>query len=283
MLRSALASSVFLGVVGMLTACGGGDGPASEQPAADGDAPNAPTGEASTMSGSDNLMRLLSEGQAVFGMFSGDKTPEQARAMAANQALDFVFYSLETGPFDIPTMEAYISGMAGTSYGAHPITLRIPPVGGEPEMARERIVEGMAGGAQGIVVPHVQTRAQAEVAIAAIGDENWPTNPSGTVFNILIIEDREGIQNAADIVATPGISVAIPGPGDLRRAYEGDMVAVEGAIQEVLQLCKDNGVLCGITAGAADIAERIEQGFRVIIVTEPEAVTVGRAAAGRAP
>jgi len=228
-------------------------------------------------------MQLLADGQAVFGMFSGDKTPEQGQAMAANEGLDFVFYSLESGPFDIPAMEAYIAGMASTSYGAHPITLRIPPVGEEPDLARERIAEGMAGGAQGIVVPHVQTSAQAEAAIAAIGSENWPSNPAGSVFNFLIIEDREGIENAADIVATPGLSVAIPGPGDLRRAYEGDMVAVEGAIQDVLQLCKDNGVLCGITAGAADIAERIEQGFRVIIVTEPEAVAVGRAAAGRTP
>ena len=40
-------------------------------------------------------------------------------------------------------------------------------------------------------------------------------------------------------------------------------------------------VACGITAGVDDIAERLEQGFRLIIVTSPEALSVGRAAAGR--
>ena len=57
--------------------------------------------------------------------------------------------------------------------------------------------------------------------------------------------------------------------------------AVEAAIQSVLAACKEFDVPCGITAGVDDIAERIEQGFRMIIVTQPEALAVGRAAAGR--
>jgi 2-keto-3-deoxy-L-rhamnonate aldolase RhmA len=82
-------------------------------------------------------------------------------------------------------------------------------------------------------------------------------------------------------VATRGVSVVFAGPGDLRRAYEGDMEAVENAIQTVLAACLAHDVPCGITAGVADIAERIEQGFRVFIVTDAEAIPVGRAAAGR--
>lgn len=81
---------------------------------------------------------------------------------------------------------------------------------------------------------------------------------------------------------TPGVSVVIPGPGDLRRAYEGDMEAVEAAIQTVLAECLAADVACGITAGPDDIGERLDQGFRLIIVTSPEALTVGRAHAGRA-
>ena len=77
------------------------------------------------------------------------------------------------------------------------------------------------------------------------------------------------------------LSVVFAGPGDLRRAYDGDMEAVEGAIQAVLAACKEFDVVCGVTAGAEDIAGRLEEGWGMIIVTEPEAVAVGRRAAGR--
>ena len=41
---------------------------------------------------------------------------------------------------------------------------------------------------------------------------------------------------------------------------------------------------CGITANATDVARRIQEGFRVIIIYDrdyPETIKVGRAAAGR--
>ena len=72
-----------------------------------------------------------------------------------------------------------------------------------------------------------------------------------------------------------------PGPGDLRRVYDGDMERVENAIQTVLAACLELEVPCGVTAGVEDIAERLEQGFRIIIVTEPEALAAGMAAAHR--
>ena len=59
------------------------------------------------------------------------------------------------------------------------------------------------------------------------------------------------------------------------------MEKVEEAIQIVLAACLEFDVPCGVTAGVDDIAMRIEQGFRVFIVTQPEAVAVGMAAAGR--
>ena len=104
--------------------------------------------------------------------------------MIQNRETDFVFYSLESGPFDIPAMQEYMKAMADGAGedGPHPIM---------------------------------------------------------------------------------------------------DAEAVESAIQTVLAACKEFDVPCGITAGVDDIAERLEQGFRVIIVTQPEALAAGRRAAGR--
>ena len=229
------------------------------------------------------MVRLLADGQAVFGIFSGDHTAEQGAVMVRNREIDFIFYSLESGPFDIPQMQAYMRGMAEEAgdQGTHPVTLRIPPIRDGHEVARERVRRGLDAGVVSITFPHVETVEEAELAVSSMGDRLWPANPDGDLVNIVLIEDKVGIGNARRIVSTPGVGVVIPGPGDLRRAYEGDAEAIENAIQTVLSACKEFDVPCGITAGVDDIGERLEQGFRLIIVTQPEALAVGRRAAGR--
>lgn len=249
-----------------------------------GDAPGAQERTAASASGANPMVELLASGQPVFGIFSGEHTPGQGARMARNREADFVFYSLESGPFDIPAMEAYMEGMreGAGEYAPQPVALRIPPIRDGADSARVRARAGLEAGARSIVYPHVESVEEAELAVGALGNAAWPGNPDGNLVNILLIEDRVGIERAAEIVRTPGVSVVIPGPGDLRRAYEGDMEAVEAAIQTILAECLAAGVACGITAGPDDIGERLDQGFRFFIVTSPEALTVGRAHAGRA-
>ena len=228
------------------------------------------------------IVGLLAAGP-VFGIFSGEHTAEQGAVMAQNRETDFVFYSLESGPFDIPTMTAYKESMAAASgvEGARPMALRIPPIGEGEEAARDHVRQGLAAGVEAIVVPHLESAAQAAVAVSAMGPDAWPGNPGGYLVSMLIVEDKVGVANVREIVSTPGVGIVSAGPGDLRRAYERDMEAVENAIQTVLAACKEFAVPCGITAGVDDIAERLEQGFRVIIVTQSEALAVGKEAAGR--
>lgn len=260
------------------------------------------------------IARLLAEGEAVFGIFSGEHTEESARRTAEQDLADFVFYSLESGPFDLDAMSAYLEALSPpAARGAdnpHPVALRIPPVRDGRDEARERTARGLDAGAYSIVFPHVETAAEARHAVASMRPERvgglrsapapeaarvfgvtpeeyraaadlWPLAPGGELVGMFLIEDRIGVANAAEIVGVPGVGVAFPGPGDLRRAYDGDAEAVEEAIQTVLAACLAAGTPCGITAGPDDIAERLEQGFRVIIVTSPEALAPGRAAAGR--
>ena len=244
--------------------------------------------EADTMAGPEDaadtgIVDRLTAGDAIFGLFSGDHTPEAGAAMAETRPLDFVFYSLESGPFDIPALEGYAAGMAEASgdRDTHPMLLRIPPIRDGHDEARDRAAQGLAAGVSGIVYPHVETAEEAALAVDALGDAAWPGNPDGHLISFLLIEDQVGIDNVREIVSTPGVSAVSPGPGDLRRVYDGDMEKVEEAIQIVLAACLEFEVPCGVTAGVDDIAMRIEQGFRVIIVTQPDAVALGMAAAGR--
>lgn len=291
-------------------------------PAGDGEDPSGtPAGETSVETRAprwNRIARLLAEDQVVFGIFSGEKTPANAAEVAKQELADFVFYSMETGPFDIPEMAAYLEALsppagrdeADPSANPHPVALRIPPIRDGRAEAAERTAAGLAAGAYAIVFPHVESAEEARHAVVSMrpgrvgglrGDfgavaarifgvspeayaeraDLWPLDPAGELISMVLIEDRIGVENALDIVSVPGVGVAFPGPGDLRRAYEGDREAVEAAIQTVLAACREAGVPCGITAGPDDIAARIEQGFRVFIVTSPEALAVGHRAAGR--
>jgi 2-keto-3-deoxy-L-rhamnonate aldolase RhmA len=257
----------------LLAACGG-DAP----PADDAGGDPADTAPAVTQS----LSELLGAGQSIFGTFSGPQTPEQGRAIVANRDADFILYSLESGPFDIPAMSAYLAAMdaeaAATGMSAQPVWLRVPPIHADEEAAPGYAADALAAGVDGIVFPHVTTAAEAATSVTLMG-EPWPLGDAG--LNVLIVEDREGVSNVREIMATPGLSVVFAGPGDLRRAYEGDMEAVENAIQAVLAACLEFDVACGVTAGVDDIGTRLDQGFRVIIVTQEEALAVGRSHAGR--
>lgn len=211
------------------------------------------------------IVELLADEKPVFGIFSGPKTGEQAAFMAMNREIDFVFYSLETGPFDLDTFKVYRQGMidaVGTG-DAQPVALRIPPIRDGKEAARNRAQLALAAGVDAIVFPHVEDADTAAFAVRVVR--------SG--LRMLIIEDRVGVANATAIANTPGIDVVFAGPGD--------MAEVEPAIQEVLAASKAAGVPCGITAGPEDIAARIEQGFQVFIVSDPAAIAIGRSVAGR--
>ncbi|MEE8135411.1 MAG: hypothetical protein V3T56_10150, partial [Gemmatimonadales bacterium] len=121
------------------------------------------------------LVHLLAEGEVVFGIFS--------RSYEVDLATDFLFYSLESGPFDIPGMHAFVQSKRDSAGGAktHPLVLRIPPIRDGHEAARDYVQQGLAAGAVSIVFPHVETAGEAELAVNAMGDESWPGNAVGTL------------------------------------------------------------------------------------------------------
>ena len=267
-----------------------------------------------------HIVELLKSGEPVFGIFSGEKTPESAMRVVETEA-DFVFYSMEQGPFDVPGMQVYMQFMldraslsqgAGGGMNVHPIVTRIPPIRNGRVEAQDRTQRILDAGVYGVVFPHVENAEEAAHAVRSMRyrphglrppdrdgrrisarywgvspddyegrADLWPLDPDGALINMLLIEDKIGVENAREIVSTEGVSIVFPGPGDLRRAYEGDADAIENAIQTVLAACKEFDVVCGITAGVDDIEKRLDEGFRVIIVTAEEAIAAGRRAAGR--
>lgn len=254
---------------------------------------------------SGTLIELWSEGTPAFGVFvpnerePGERGPTGERALplytreggerlARNPLLDFVFLNLE-GSYDADAVSAVASGLdSGGSAGAKALLVRIPPISEDgADAARARVAEVLAAGADGIVLPHVRSTEEARLAVdifEAIGADVWsPTNPGGTVIAMLMIEDPGALASVQEIADVPGYSVLACGIGSLTGAL-GDREAGEAGNQEVLRHAKRVGRPDMITANAADVGRRIEEGFLGLLMSGPDAdahIEVGRAAAGR--
>jgi len=118
----------------------------------------------------------------------------------------------------------------------------------------------------------------------------WPLAPDGELIVVIMCEEARAIKNLPDILReVRGIGVVLIGEGDLSqdlgypRQYEHPTVAA--AIDQILQTCKDAGVVCGHPHVDASNVERIlDKGFRWLMAS-PErtfnALQLGRKAAQR--
>jgi 4-hydroxy-2-oxoheptanedioate aldolase len=96
----------------------------------------------------------------------------------------------------------------------------------------------------------------------------WPLNPQGDLLAIAMIETAEGLKNANEIAAVPGVgAIFIGAAGDLHQ-YLGvaqDSPEVESARQTILAACKAHNVACGITETTkAGVDRRLAEGWKMI-------------------
>ncbi len=252
---------------------------------------------------------LLANGQAAFGVLSFDYSLDNARSLASS-GLDFIIIDMEHAPFDIERLRLFLLGMTDKrmiqeegNLQANVVPLvRIPATGSEDVVWQ--IKQVLDVGVFGVMVPSVNNREEAELAVRALrypqlnGAEDyepaglrgrnpanaswywgvrdyhekadvWPLDPAGELLAIIQIESPEGVANIDAILSVPGVSVIFIGPSDLSTAMGYASAAapeVEAAIQTVLQACIASGVPCAITTSANTVEERLEQGFRFVTV-----------------
>ena len=254
---------------------------------ADTDAEAVPAADANATP-PNNMARALAGGGTIWVIRPSELTAEQGAWTARVRGADYVFTSLESGPWDMAGFTAYLDGMrqaaaaAPDSAATIPVLLRIPPLHEIGiDSVRAKVQEALRVGASGIIFPHLQSREEFVQVSEALGPQGWPANPQGGVVAVHMIEDRVSVSNARELVSTPGVKVVLVGPMSLTSAYENDTVAVENAIQSVLALCKETDVACGITAGVDDVVMRVQQGFRFLVLRDPAALAAGRAALGQ--
>ncbi len=200
-------------------------------------------------------IETLSKGEPVFGLFTGNFSLANARALARSN-LDYILIDMEHTAFDMETLQEFLLGMTdkqtvarqGNSQMRTTPIVRIPANGrNDPEWMVKQVLDI---GAFGIMFPYVENAEQATRAVAAMrypqprGSEQrepagvrgaspavatwywgspdyvrradtWPLNSDGDLLAVMQIESAEGVRNAEAIMTTPGVGAIFVGPADL--------------------------------------------------------------------
>jgi 4-hydroxy-2-oxoheptanedioate aldolase len=153
------------------------------------------------------------------------------------------------------------------------------------------IGQALDAGARGVIVPMVDTVADAQAAVAAcryppVGRRSYgpmrsqlrvgptPAEADAEIVCLVMIETPDGLRNVKEIAVVPGLDGLYVGPSDLRLALGGktssdpDLDAeFDEALTTVLAAAADAGIVAGIHCpDGATAARRLAQGFTYVSV-----------------
>ena len=180
---------------------------------------------------------------------------------------------------------------------------------GTPAFVRVRwnepgeIMKALDAGAQGVVVPMVNSAEEARQAVGAAryppeGYRSWgpvraalgvdgysPQTANRRTVVAIMVETRSGLSQIDEILSVPGVDAVYVGPNDLAVTHglapsaDVEDRAHGELVEAILAACLRRGVVPGIHCGSAATARRwIEAGFRMINVAS-DAVFLRQAAA----
>jgi hypothetical protein len=251
---------------------------------------------------------LWKSNKAAFGMFvpserpanatdaSGNRLPPLytaagAKALGEQPLLDYLFLNLE-GAYDANAVKEMVAGLKASSTKSRPTLLvRIPTIEAAGEaLTKSRVKEVLDFGADGVVIPHVRSAAEARTAVSFFKDAKanvWsPANKKGTVIAMLMVEDTSAVAEMDAVAAVPGYSLLSCGIGSLTGNMGGDRNRAEAACKRVRDVGAAKGMPSMMTANATTMTDRIEKGYLGLLLSgSVEQVTpmiqAGRATAKR--
>jgi 4-hydroxy-2-oxoheptanedioate aldolase len=220
------------------------------------------------------------DGQTLLGVWCTMPGSVQAE-MIARQGVDYVCIDYQHGLIDhgdaVPMAQGILAG------GSRPIAR---PAWNEPA----RIMQVLDAGVEAVVVPMVNTVAEAEAAVAAtrypprggrsygpvrarevLGTADPEALEAAAVF--AMVETVHGIENAEAIIGVDGTTGVYIGPSDLSLAmgltpnvFPHDPRMVE-FLRYVVDRCRAAGRVPGIQAANGEIAAfYAELGFRMVTI-----------------
>jgi 4-hydroxy-2-oxoheptanedioate aldolase len=242
-----------------------------------------------------HVREKLKRGEASIGSWLALPDPVAARLMA-RVGFDWLTVELEHAPMNLET--AALSFAMVAAAGPAPFA-RVPWNNGE------NIKRVLDNGAWGIIVPMVNSRAEAGAAVAAaryapqgersVGGQlhavSFDTDPAtyyeranDEILVAIQTEHIKSVERADDILSVPGVDAFFIGPNDLLKsmgrkpAFESDDKEFVDALRHLVATGQKYGVAPGIHVPNAQAAKRrLAEGFRFIAVSSDVGMMLGRA------
>lgn len=191
----------------------------------------------------------LRAGEPLLGTLVQIPRPEVARRLAG-QGFDWLFLDGEHGGFGPAEASRTLAALAG----ALPCLLRVPSQ--EPDV----LADAASCGAAGLIVPHVDSAAQAEAAVRAI---------RGRGLVVVQAESREAVADIEAIVRVPGVDAVFVGPYDLTTSLgipeQFEHPAFQAALDTIREACRAAGMPLGIfRLTGAEARIHLAQGFTLL-------------------
>ena len=226
----------------------------------------------------------LQEGSHAIGAIIGGFAPDLVELFGA-MGYDFVMIDCEHGPMSLDQTEHM--ARAAEAFD-------ITPIARIPDHADATILRYLDRGLQGIIVPHVNTRQQAEAVARA--SRYYPNGHRGVgggrahdygigvsrgestrwvndqTLVVCMIEETEAVENLDDILSVPGVDVLHVASGDLGQSMGNPGVAdVRRLMSQTIPRIKAGGKLAGVGGNspedAAGVAEFIKLGASFVTIS----------------
>jgi 4-hydroxy-2-oxoheptanedioate aldolase len=225
------------------------------------------------------LRQKLKDGKPAFGvMLTFPSAP--VVEMLGHMGFDWILLDNEHGSITVDTAEDVIRAAELT--GIAPI---VRPIVNRPEA----IAPFLDRGAWGVQVPHVNTRAEAEAAVAACkyfpdgqrgsfsrgrpaeygfgGDtRKYFAEANANTLVCLMLEEVEAIDNIAEIVRVKGVDVLFIGSGDLSQSmgHPGQQAHPEvlAVMEKGVKAIRAAGIAAGVSCPDALIPKFLDLGVQ---------------------
>ena len=226
----------------------------------------------------------LESGEVVFGGIVSGFAPEIAELLG-HLGFDFVFLDCEHGPMSYDQVEQMVRTAEAVG---------ITPIVRVPNHEESTILRYLDRGVQGIIVPHVNTRAQAErvtsaaryypegrrgaaggraheynVNVSATDSRQWLNDE---LLVIPMCEETEAVANLDEILAVPGVDAIHCAASDLGQSMgNAPLSEVRAVMRDVVTRVRVAGKHAGVGGSSprdtAGVAELIDGGANFITIS----------------
>jgi 4-hydroxy-2-oxoheptanedioate aldolase len=232
-----------------------------------------------------SVKRSLRDGKASVGTWLSLGNVAAARFLA-RAGFDWLNVDMEHSMVGMETTAAIFGAVADAGCA---VFARVPA------NRHDHIKRVLDNGAHGVVVPMVNSRAEAEAAVSAclypprgtrsVGGSQHALNFGTTapdyyakvndeLLIVLQCEHIESVRNLDEIAAVPGIDAIFVGPNDLAASMKGAdgkppaADATKEVMKRILDTCRKHKVAAGVhTTSAEEARFRIEEGWQFIAIT----------------